>query len=166
MGFRISLPTLRMRRYLIRWRRPAADYKSPEVEHEEVPLKIPVACIDHPKECLDILKEAEFVPLNNLLEGKVQQLGRIDMEQIFRLGQASWAWNREPGQLWVRPSDVMKEPAEHIDKRRKLTPEQVEAIRAARKDGQNYEQIGKQVGVSTTQVWRIIHGESWNKNAT
>jgi len=57
-------------------------------------------------------------------------------------------------------------PAEPVDKRRKLTPEQVDEMRRLKTQGMSYRQLAKRFGVrSPSTILKIIHGLCWKNRA-
>src|SRR5882762_9591402 len=94
-------------------------------------------------ELFEEMRGKGMVRLCDLLEGKVEQAGRINIDEVYRLGQAIGIEAHQhgdfplaPDRVWVQLSDVTQQSTQPLDKRRKLTPEKVRAIRAAREKGQ------------------------------
>jgi hypothetical protein len=119
-------------------------------------------------ELFEEMRGKGMVRLCDLLEGKVEQAGRINIDEVYRLGQAIGIEAHKhgdfpltPDKVWVQLSDVTEQSSQPLDRRCKLTPEKVQAIRAAREKGQTLPQLARQYGVSEAQICRIVKDLSW-----
>jgi hypothetical protein len=125
------------------------------------------------RELFALMKNKGMVVLSDLLEGKVVQKDRIDIDEIYRLGQSMGMDFQEhgdfplsPKKVWVRLSDVTKQPLQPTDKRCKLTREQVNEMRRLKTQGMSYRQLAKRFGVrSPSTVSKVIHGRCWKNGA-
>jgi hypothetical protein len=116
------------------------------------------------------MKKKGMVTLSDLLEGKVEQTDRIDVDEIYRLGQAIGIETQKhgdfpisPKKVWVRLSHVTKQLRQPVDRRCKLRPEQVSEMRRGYEGKTSMRQLAKHYGVSVSTVSNIIHGFYWKK---
>lgn len=86
------------------------------------------------RELFEDMKERGLVPLSDLLDGKVEQAGRIDVEEMYRLAQAigmESERHREspvtPEKVWVRLADLTKQQSIDDHKVLWFTPAQLGA---------------------------------------
>lgn len=116
-------------------------------------------------ELLAALEKRGLVTLSDLLDGKVVQKGRIDVDEIYHLGRYVGLSSQKHGDLspkdvWVRPSTLIRRPDDN--KILWFTPSQLAAfyrkeaqtIRLWLRDGFFQEQ-GCRVKQDPTHHWRI-----------
>jgi hypothetical protein len=69
--------------------------------------------------------------------------------------------NREKAELEMRLQQITVTPAEPVDKRCKLTAQQVNEMRQAYTNKVSMHQLAKRYGVTVSTVWKIVHEHSW-----
>jgi len=125
------------------------------------------------------MKKKNMGTLADLLEGKLGQKDRINVDELFRLGQAIGMTQMKRGKpaispknIWVSLSDLAPEPARlreraapPVDRRRKLSSVLVKDIRSAHVGGESIRSLARSYELSPVTVWKIVHGYYW-KNAT
>ena len=58
------------------------------------------------QESVELMRERGMVSLSDLLEGKVEQKGRLDIDEIYRLGQAVGRQSEKHGDSPLPPKEV------------------------------------------------------------
>jgi hypothetical protein len=120
------------------------------------------------QELVEMMKQRGMVSLSDLLEGKVEQKGRLDIDEIYRLGQAVGMQSEKhgdsplpPKEVWVRLSDVTKPPLQPVDGRCKLSPLLVKDIRNAHGSGESIRSLARSYELSASTVCKIVHRHTW-----
>lgn len=123
------------------------------------------------------MKKKNMGTLADLLEGKIGRKDRINVDELFRLGQAIGMTQMRHGNppisaknIWVSLSDLAPEPARPseraappIDRRRKLSSVLVKDIRSAHVGGESIRSLARSYELSPATVWKIVHGYYWKK---
>src|SRR5437667_11548727 len=111
------------------------------------------------QELVELMRERGMVALSDLLEGKVEQAGPLDVDEIYRLGQAIGMQSGRQGdsplppkEVWVRLSDVTKQPLHTLDGRCKLSSMLVKDIRNAHDAGESIRSLARSYELSVSTV--------------
>ncbi len=127
-----------------------------------------IAQSEQARELVELMRERGMVALSDLLEGKVEQMGRLDVDEIYRLGQAVGMQSGKhgdsplpPKEVWVRLSDVTKRPLQPVDGRCKLSSVLVKDIRNAHDAGESIRSLARSYELSASTVSKIVHRHTW-----
>jgi hypothetical protein len=136
-----------------------------------------VAATPAAQELFAEMKKKNMGTLADLLEGKIGKKDRINIDELFRLGQAIGMTQMKRGKpaisaknIWVSLSDLTsprpnERVAPPVDRRRKLSAVLVKDIRSAHVDGESIRSLARSYELSPATVWKIVHGYYW-KNTT